>query len=120
MAYSNIKEYAVNELLDEMICDKKVVELVPIDWLIENETWCFWPPKDQENVLQQLVKLKSGPGKKWKRYPVKLISKASKYLRTLTTVFNIFIISMYYRVIYLLIVFKFNFNFLKVFTAVKY
>ncbi|XP_044733325.1 uncharacterized protein LOC123295928 [Chrysoperla carnea] len=72
------KQFAVVEF-DEVVNGKKVVELIPISWLNDDEMFCFWPPKDIEHTLQKLVKLKYAPGSDWDSYPIKVISKAKDH-----------------------------------------
>ncbi|XP_057324044.1 uncharacterized protein LOC130666793 isoform X1 [Microplitis mediator] len=71
----DVKEYAVVEF-EEWINDKKAVEVVPIGWLTEDETVCYWPPKNQEENVQKWIEMKYAPGKTWIKYPVNVISKA--------------------------------------------
>ncbi|XP_044577152.1 uncharacterized protein LOC123260206 [Cotesia glomerata] len=78
-----IKKYAVIEF-DETINNNKVVELVPIDWLTEDETMCLWPPKKDEDKVEKWVEFEVGPYyETWLKYPIKIISKAKDYAQGL-------------------------------------
>lgn len=71
------KFYAVVKF-DEILDGKKVVELVPISWLTCNETLCFWPPKNLEHKLRELVKIQADADYTWDKYRIEIITKASK------------------------------------------
>lgn len=87
------KSFAIVEF-DELINNKKLVELVPTSWLTENETLCFWPPKNKEHKVQEFVEFEHVPEKAWTTYHVKVISKASKYTN-ISIILYLFYLSIY-------------------------
>ncbi|KAH0557744.1 hypothetical protein KQX54_011152 [Cotesia glomerata] len=72
------KLYAVVEF-DEILDGKKVVELVPISWLTSDETLCFWPLKNLEYKLRELVEIQADPDDTWNTYPIEIITKEKDY-----------------------------------------
>ena len=71
------RPFAIIEF-DELINNKKVVELVPVSWLADDEILTFWPPKNQEHNVPKWTQCQRQPDDTWDTYPIKVISKASK------------------------------------------
>lgn len=70
--------YAIVDFLDELVNNKKCVELVPISWLHSNDM-CYYPDKKNYKNIEQWVKQQRAPEKNWAIYKVFDISKAGEY-----------------------------------------
>lgn len=49
------------------------VEVVPKDWVIENNKWCYWPPQG-ENVQKAIHQCKPA-GFNWNKFEVKVLTQ---------------------------------------------
>lgn len=69
--------YVVVEF-DELVNKKKCVELLPISWLLDDDSRCYYPSKRDYDKVEEWVKDLQVPKKNWSSYPVTIIAKASK------------------------------------------
>lgn len=55
---------------------ERTVEVVPIIWLHDNDTACFWPPVSQNKKISKYIRQLEKPQPNWNKYQIeKMTSK---------------------------------------------
>lgn len=67
--------YAVVELPEE-----EGVEAIQLRWLTENEKECYWPQFKNIHKTTLSIKEAIAPTKHFKKFPVRVLRKFSKYI----------------------------------------
>ncbi|KAK0156882.1 hypothetical protein PV328_012166, partial [Microctonus aethiopoides] len=66
----------IHTKFDELVNKKKCVELLPISWLFDDDSRCYYPSKRDYGKIEEWVKNLQVPKKNWSSYPVTIIAKA--------------------------------------------
>lgn len=80
-----IKKFAVIHFSEEQRYSS-----VPVTWLNEEKTICFWPPKKVKNCTALIKDPNSRPESNWKGYGITLVKVYGNILFNFSLIVNLF------------------------------
>lgn len=80
--------------------EKKECAFVPLSWLTESQTFCYWPRNTSQQGLDDMVKLNMAPKKAWPQYNVvKLLNMLGRYYLSVTLHVWAILIFLYFQIL---------------------